>query len=61
MVNFEEHFLGYVFGFRNKLPAKDRKREAKHAVTMAANQFREGLLVATLHSSYELGIILHQP
>jgi len=60
MVDLEKHFLRYVFRLWNKLPAEDRQCKSKHAITMAANQFRKGLLVAALHASHELGVVLHQ-
>ena len=60
VVNLEKHLLRHVFRFRNKLPAQNRNREAKHQSTMPAHQFREGLLVAALRAGHELGITLHR-
>jgi hypothetical protein len=59
VVNLEKHLLRHVFRFRNKLPAQNRNREAKHQSAIAANQFREGLLVSALRAGHELGIALH--
>jgi len=59
-VNLEKYLLRHVFRLRNKLPAENRNREAKHLSAVPANQFREGLLVADLHAGHELGIALHQ-
>jgi short-subunit dehydrogenase involved in D-alanine esterification of teichoic acids len=59
VVNLEKHLLCHVFRFRNKLPAQNRNREAKHQSAIAANQLREGLLVAALRADHELGTALH--
>ena len=59
-MNLEKYFLRHVFGFGNELLAQDRDREAKHEIAVAANQFRESLLVAGLRAGYELGIGLQQ-
>ena len=59
MVNLEKHLLRHVFRFWNKLPAQNRNRYAKYRNAIAANQFREGWLVAALRSDHESGIALH--
>jgi len=60
IVNLEKYLLHHVFRFWNELLSQNRNREAKHAIPMAANQFREGWLVSALRTAHELGIALHQ-
>jgi hypothetical protein len=60
VVNFEKHLLRHVFASgMNSRPRIETARR-KTGALMAANQFRESLLVAALYAGDELGIALHE-
>jgi len=61
VVNLQKDLLRDILSFGNELLAENRNREAKDSVAVAANQFREGFLVAGLRASNELGVVVHAP
>ena len=59
-MSLEKDLLSHVFRIGKELAAEDGNGETEDEMAMAADQLREGLLVAAVRACNERGIALHQ-